>query len=208
MSEHDDKIAHLQAVADMLNISIEALLATQAGALNRIESEAEEAENVLPPPPIVYPNIKYKKYVYREYPKLFYRGYIQDVEQTETRIVRDENGGISNKIVVRVIPDQFVCEYREVKNRVEEMSLDNDNRKLALGKQWLNTHAGARDAAIEAKKHQKPIVEREPTAAELKRAEAAAKAEAQEALALLNAPEPKRGRPSNAAKAAKAAKAA
>lgn len=202
MSEHDDKIAHLQAVADMLNISIEALLATQAHALNRIESEAEEAENVLPPPPIVYPNMKYKKYVYREYPKLFYRGYIQDIEQTETRIVRDENGGISNKIVVRVIPDQFVCEYREVKNRVEEMSLDNDNRKLALGKQWLNTHAGARDAAIEAKKHQKPITEREPTAAELKRAEA------EYAPALLNAAGPKRGRPSNAAKAAKAAKAA
>jgi len=199
MSEHDDKIAHLQAVADMLNISIEALLATQAHALNRIESEAEEAENVLPPPPIVYPNMKYKKYVYREYPKLFYRGYIQDIEQTETRIVRDENGGISNKIVVRVIPDQFVCEYREVKNRVEEMSLDNDNRKLALGKQWLNTHAGARDAAIEAKKHQKPITEREPTAAELKRAEA------EYASALLNAAGPKRGRPSNAAKAAKAA---
>jgi hypothetical protein len=194
MSEHDDKIAHLQAVASMLNISVEELLATQAASLNRIEAEAEEAENILPPPPVVYPNLKYKKYVFREYPKLFYRGYIQDVEQTETRIVRDENGGVSNKIVVRVIPDQFVCEYREAKNRVEEMSINNDNKKLALGKQWLNTHSGARDAAIEAKKHQKPIMEREPTAAELKRAEAEA-----DAIAALMAPEPKRGRPRKAA---------
>lgn len=175
---NDDKIAHLTAVAEMLGISVEALLATQAAALGRVDAEADEVENTLPPPPIVYPNIKFKPYKFREYPKLAYRGYVQDVEQPETRVVRNGDGTAAERVVIRVIPDQFVSETRELKNRVEEMSLDNDNKKLPVGRRWLLTYVDARDAAFEAKKNQRPIVEREATAAELKAAKRQAEAEA------------------------------
>lgn len=185
MDDHDrdEKMVHLQAVAEMLGISMEALLATQMTALNRIEEEAEEVDS-LPPPPIVYPNIKFRKYVFREYPKLAYRGYVQDVERPETRVRRNDDGTIKESVVIKVIPDQFVCETRELKNRIEELAMQSESKKLPLGKQWVLTHQEARDNAIEAKKSARPIVEREPTPAERKAVREAAEREAEEAATI------------------------
>lgn len=185
MDDHDrdEKMIHLQAVADMLGISMEALLATQMTAINRIEEEAEEVDS-LPPPPIVYPNVKFKKYVFREYPKLAYRGYIQDIERAETRITRNDDGTTTEKTIIRVIPDQFVVETRELKNRVEELAMGSENKRFPLGKVWVLTHQEARDNAMEAKKNARPIVEREATAAERKAAREAADREAEEAATI------------------------
>lgn len=197
MSEHDDKLAHLNAVAAMLGITPEQMLKTQADALNRVEAEAEEAENTLPLPPIVYPNVKFKPYKFRPYPKAAYRGYVQDVEQAEQRVTRNADGTTTERMVIRVLPDQYVPEQRDLKNQIEEMALENENKKLPVGRKWLLKYTDAREAAFEAKKNQRPIVEREPTAAELK----AAKAAAEEAGAQATVPA-RRGRPPKAAVAA------
>lgn len=160
MTEREDHIERINAVAEMLGLTPAALLAAaqNAGSLN-VEAE-DDGGVALPPPPIVYPNVKFKPYKFREYPKLAYRGYVRDVEETVTKLMPREGGGVDQKTFIRVIPDQFVMETRELKNKAEENTLSAD---------WFLTLVEAKEAAQAAKANQRPIVEREAPAEPVKR---------------------------------------
>lgn len=151
MSETREQTAdRIRAVADLLGLSPEQLVVAAANAGNAIEAlEPEEAEQK--PPPIVYPNVKYKKYVFREFPKILYRGYIRDVEEPIIKMVPQDNGSVKQVNAIRVLPDQFVTETMLVKNRIEETTRPPG---------WYLTLGDAREAAEKAKLKMRPIVER------------------------------------------------
>jgi hypothetical protein len=176
-----ERIERINDVADILGITVEQLLATQAQAIDRVAEEAEEAENNLPPPPIVYPNVKFRRCQFREYPKICYRGVIRDIEEPVTKYVPQEGGGVKTMVSIRVIPDQFMSEERILKNRVEEMGLANENKQLGIGRQWVLSREEAIENAKQAKANERPLIEREATAAERAAArKAAAEQEAEE----------------------------
>jgi hypothetical protein len=148
----------------------------------------------LPPPPVVYPNVKYKRYQFREYDKMCYRGIIRDIEETVTKYVQQEDGTAKPMISIRVKPDQFIEEHRILKNRVEEMGLANENKKLPIGRQWVLSREEAIDNAKQAKANERPLVEREATAAERAAARKAAAEQAAEEEALRKAQHKPKGR--------------
>ena len=194
MATRQEQIDNITAVADHFGISVEQLFATQAAAVDRVVQEGEEVENSLPPPPIVYPNVKFKRYQFREYPKICYRGIIRDIEQTVTKYVQQEDGTGKPMISIRVIPDQFIEENRTLKNRVEEMGLANENKKLGIGRQWVLSREDAIENAKQAKALERPLVEREATAAERAAARKAAAEQAAEEEALRKAQHKPKGR--------------
>lgn len=151
MSETREQTAErIRAVADLLGLSPEQLVVAAANAGNAIEAlEPEEEEQK--PPPIVYPNVKYKKYKFQEFPKILYRGYIRDVEEPIIKMIPQDNGSVKQVNAIRVLPDQFVTETMTVKNRIEEMSRPAG---------WYLTLGEAREAAEKAKLKTRPIVER------------------------------------------------
>jgi hypothetical protein len=193
-NSRQEQIDHITAVADMLGITVEQLLATQAAAVDRVAAETEEVENSLPPPPIVYPNVKFKRYVFREYDKICYRGVIRDIEEPVTKYVPQDGGGVKTMVSIRVIPDQFICEERILKNRVEEMGLGNENKKLSIGRQWVLSREEAIENAKQAKANERPLVEREATASERAAARKAAAEQAAEEEALRKAQLKAKGR--------------
>ena len=151
MSQPD--FEQLDKLAVLVGLSREefvALAMKASGTMNGIREEAEREEQ---PPPIVYPNIKFAKYKFREYPKALYRGYIRDIEETVTKLVpRPDGGGVDQRTFIRVIPDQFVQELKEVASNAEET--------IALASGWFLTRGEAIAAAQAAKAMQRPIVER------------------------------------------------
>lgn len=151
MSETREQTAErIRSVADLLGLTPEQLVVAASNAGNAIEALEPEEEDQKPPP-IVYPNVKFKKYVFREFPKILYRGYIRDVEEPIIKMVPQEGGGIKQVNAVRVLPDQFVTETMTVKNRIEEMGRP---------KGWFLTLTEAREAAEAIKAKTRPIVER------------------------------------------------
>lgn len=152
MSEREDHIGRVNAVAEMLGLSPEQLLAAalNAGAVNAVKELDEEATQA--PPPIIYPNVKFAKYKFREYPKMVYgNGRFEDIEETITKIIPREGGGVDQRTFVRVIPDQFRYDTRLLQSKVEENT-------LAAG--WYFTLGEAKEAARVAKANSRPIVER------------------------------------------------
>jgi hypothetical protein len=181
----EEQIEKLTQAAEIMGISVEQLFATQLTALDRVEEEGAKIEDSLPPPPIVYPNLKFKPYRFREYDKIVYRGRITDIEQPVTKYVQRADGSGTDTIqAIRVIPDQFVEETRIVKSRGEEMALIKENTRLPLGKRWMFTRDEAIEEAKKAKGSERPIVERDLTAAERKAARKAAEQQAEEEAAL------------------------
>lgn len=151
MSESKEQTAdRIRAVADLLGLSPEQLVVAAANAGNAIEALEPEEEDQKPPP-IVYPNVKYKKYKFQEFPKILYRGYIRDVEEPIIKMVPQDNGSVKQVNAIRVLPDQFVTETMLVKNRIEEMSRPAG---------WYLTLGEARSAAEAVKSRSRPIVER------------------------------------------------
>lgn len=140
----------IRAVAELLGLSAEQLIiaAANGGAAAAVQ-EIDEPE--IKPPPIVYPNIKFPRYKFREFPKLVYRGYIRDVEEPILKLVPNGQGGVNQVNAIRIIPDQFVMETKEVGSKSEEAMLDAS---------WHLTLAGAKEAAKLAKDGVRPIVEK------------------------------------------------
>lgn len=146
----EDAAERIRAVAELLGLSPEQLIiAAVNGGASAAVQEAEEPEQR--PPPIVYPNIKFPRYKFREYPKLVYRGYIRDVEEPILKLVPNGQGGVNQVNAIRIIPDQFVMETREVKSKAEEAT-------LSAG--WYFSLSEAKDAAKHAKNGTRPIVEK------------------------------------------------
>lgn len=150
METREDTVARIQSVAELLGMTPEQLVAAAATAQNSIEL-LEPDEDDQKPPPIVYPNLKYPRYKFREYPKILYRGYIRDIEEPLIKFVSDGNGGMKQINAVRVIPDQFVMETMTVNNKLEEM---------ARPKGWFLTLEEAKKVAADAKAATRPILER------------------------------------------------
>lgn len=151
MSETRQETAdRIRSVAELLGLTPEQLVVAATNAGNAIEALEPEAEDQKPPP-IVYPNVRFPKYKFREFPKILYRGYIRDVEEPIIKMIPDENGGVKQVNAIRVLPDQFVTETMTVKSKIEEM---------ARPAGWYLTLGEAKEAAIKAKKHTRPIVER------------------------------------------------
>jgi hypothetical protein len=145
--EQLDKLAALVGLSreDFITLAMKA-----SGTMNNLREEAEEAEK---PPPIVYPNVKFPRYKFREYPKLLYKGYIRDIEEPVIKLVpRSDGHGVEQVPFIRVIPDQFVQETQEVGNNAEEAM------RVAAG--WFMTRGDAIEAAKAAKAGQRPIIER------------------------------------------------
>lgn len=142
----------LDQLAALVGLSREEFVKLAAKAGGTMDAIAEEAERVELPPPIVYPNVKFPRYKFREYPKLVYRGAIQDVEEAITKLVPGDNGGFVQKPFIRSIPDQFVQTTKEVANATDEA--------LALASGWFHTRGEAIDAARAAKATQRPIIEK------------------------------------------------
>lgn len=146
----EEQRERITQVAELLGMSPEQLVAMAAGGAQQKIAELEEQAET--PPPIVYPNIKFPRYKFREYPKCIYgNARIQDIEETVTKIVPRDGGGFDQQTVIRVVPDQFRYDTSEVANAVEELN---------LGPGWFLSLAEARAAALAAKATARPIVER------------------------------------------------
>jgi len=149
-TDREDQANRIRSVAELLGLSPEALIVAAANAGNAVAAVADEAED-LKPPPIVYPNVKFPRYKFREYPKIVYRGYIRDVEEPIVKFIQGDNGAMKQVNAVRVLPDQFVQETREVNSKAEEATLPRG---------WYLSREDAIAAAKAAKAGSRPVVER------------------------------------------------
>jgi hypothetical protein len=147
----EEQRAKIEAVAELLGMSPEQLVALAAGGAQAKVQELEEP--IEQPPAIVYPNVKFPRYKFREYPKCVYgNARFEDVEESVTKIVpRPEGGGADQRTFIRVIPDQFRYDTREVANAAEEANLADG---------WFLTLPEAKAAAQATKAASRPIVER------------------------------------------------
>lgn len=147
MPTKEETVERINAVAEMLGITPEQLL---AAAMNAGPEKAvlQEQDKIEQPAAIVYPKVAFPPYKYREYPKLLYKGIIRDVEEPYTKINPD--GSHTN--FVRVIPDQFVQETKEVANKAEEA--------LSLVSGWYLTRGEAIEVAKAVKAAARPIIEK------------------------------------------------
>ncbi len=144
-----EKLDQLAALVGLSREEFIQLAMKAGGAMDGVREEAEKLES---PPPIVYPNVRFAPYKYREYPKALYRGYIRDIEETVTKLIPREGGGVDQQVFIRVIPDQFVQELREVGSKAEELT--------ALASGWYLTRGEAIERAQIAKLNTRSIVER------------------------------------------------
>lgn len=135
MSEsQEDKIARIREVAEMLGLSPEQLVLAAAGAGSNVQT-LQPTPRRSRPAPIVYPNLEFPEYEYREYPRLLYRAVVRDVEEPFIKVIDGQqiNG-------VRVLRDQVVYSYLEVQNKAELVG------QLALG--WFMTQPEAKAKAV------------------------------------------------------------
>jgi len=130
-----EKAAKIRELAAALDIPIEKLLLA-AGDMVPANAPVILDDEIIgqEPPHIVYPNIKFPRYVYREYPKLYYRGAVRDVEEP---FILVKDGQQIN--AVRIVRDQFICENLEVKNKNEETMNTSG---------WFSTYVEARQDAL------------------------------------------------------------
>jgi hypothetical protein len=146
----EEQRERLNQVAELLGMSPQELVALAAGGAQAKVAELEEP--VETPPAIVYPNVKFPRYKFREYPKCVYgNARIEDIEETVTKLIPRDGGGVDQKVFIRVIPDQFRYDTREVASAAEEANLPDG---------WFLTLPEAKEAARAAKATARPIVER------------------------------------------------